>query len=93
MVDEAPDKTGFGIDRIGWRKIGKGAVIAGAGALAGGFTGPQVISVAIEQGWISPDLPSTKPETYGLLITAASFAWSMIAQIAHKFFGRFPKDD
>lgn len=88
--DDNSSKTGLGIDRVGWKKVGKGALIAGAGALLGGATGPQVVTIAIEQGWLDPSLPTTKPETYGFFVAASSFLWSVLTQMAYKCLGRFP---
>lgn len=90
MSSEQPTKTGLGIDKIGWKKIGKGAIIALAGAGIGSATGPEVIDIAIEQGWLNADMPLAQPKTYGALVAICGAFWSVLVQMSHKFLGSFP---
>lgn len=85
--------TGRGIDAIGKRKIKTGMAISAGGAIGGGVTGVTAIQVAIEQGWLSPLMPSEQPATFGLIIAAATWLWSTGIVVAKKYFGKFPKQN
>jgi len=82
--------TGRGIDAKGWEKIGKGAGIAGAGIGAGTVTGVGLVQVAIEQGLISPTMPSEQPASFGVILAIASLLWSVAINSARKWWIKYP---
>lgn len=89
-VEEGPDKTGLGIDEMGVQKIKQRAVWGSLEAAGGGVTGASLVSIAIEQGWISPTLPTDKPTTFVAIISVATWVMSIGVTAARKFFGKFP---
>lgn len=78
------------IDTLGWQKIGKGTMIATAGGGLGGLTANQFVQIAIEQGWLSPSMPSDQPATFTMIVVVAGILWSILIQVARKWFTNYP---